>query len=115
MTISRPTIQPIIACGPPSAVSNSGIVMNGPMPIMFDMLRAVACSKPKRLGRWSCPRFPGVVFISRIDDRYLELLKRVSGGRERPSFQFQFTGPNVVPNSGVSDVLLDHEDAIMSP
>ena len=37
-----------MACGPPSAVISSGIVMNGPMPIMLIMFSAVACSSPKR-------------------------------------------------------------------
>jgi hypothetical protein len=26
--------------------------MNGPMPIMFDMFRAVACNRPKRRSSW---------------------------------------------------------------
>ena len=52
MVTSSATSQPSSACGPPSAVINSGIVMNGPMPIMFDMFRAVACNMPKR--RSSC-------------------------------------------------------------
>ena len=30
MTITSATSQPSIACGPPSAVMSSGIVMNGP-------------------------------------------------------------------------------------
>ena len=30
---------------------SSGIVMNGPTPIMFVMLSAVACSRPKRRGK----------------------------------------------------------------
>ena len=40
-----------MACGPPSADMRIGIVMKGPIPIMFDMLRAVACSRPKRRER----------------------------------------------------------------
>src|SRR5690242_12518186 len=40
--------QPSIDGGPPSEDINNGMVMNGPMPIMFDMFSAVACSKPKR-------------------------------------------------------------------
>src|SRR5689334_22731117 len=51
MTITSATIQPSIACGPPSADMRSGIVMNGPAPIMFVMFSAVAESSPKR--RWS--------------------------------------------------------------
>src|SRR5215510_15097373 len=47
-TITSPTIHPSIACGPPSAVISSGIVMNGPIPIMLIMLSAVAWSRPKR-------------------------------------------------------------------
>jgi hypothetical protein len=42
MTITSATAQPSMACGPPSAVISSGIVMNGPMPIMLIMLSAVA-------------------------------------------------------------------------
>ena len=48
ITMTSATIQPSMACGPPSAVINSGIVMNGPIPIMLIMLRAVAWSRPKR-------------------------------------------------------------------
>src|SRR5512138_3000079 len=51
ITITSATIQPSIACGPPSAVMSSGIVMNGPAPIMFVMLSAVAGNRPKRRGR----------------------------------------------------------------
>ena len=46
--MSSATTHPSIACGPPSAVMSSGIVMNGPTPIMFVMLRAVAWSRPNR-------------------------------------------------------------------
>jgi hypothetical protein len=52
ITISSATSHPNIACGPPSAVMSSGIVMKGPTPIMFVMLRAVACSMPKRRAKW---------------------------------------------------------------
>ena len=31
---------------------NMGIVMNGPTPIMFDILRAEAWSNPRRRERW---------------------------------------------------------------
>src|SRR3954465_5886550 len=48
--MTRATIQPSMACGPPSADMRSGIVMNGPTPIMFVMLSAVAPSRPKRRG-----------------------------------------------------------------
>jgi hypothetical protein len=40
-----------MAWGPPRADIKSGIVMNGPTPIMFDMFRAVACTSPNRLSR----------------------------------------------------------------
>jgi len=33
---------------------SSGIVMNGPIPIMFVMLSAVACNKPKRRTKEGC-------------------------------------------------------------
>ena len=42
ITMTSATIQPSMAWGPPSALINSGIVMNGPIPIMLIMLRAVA-------------------------------------------------------------------------
>ena len=42
MTMTSATSHPSSACGPPSAVISSGIVMNGPIPIMFDMFSAVA-------------------------------------------------------------------------
>src|SRR5579863_7990975 len=41
-----PRIQPSIACGPPIAVTISGMVMNGPTPIMSIMLSAVALLRP---------------------------------------------------------------------
>ena len=47
------TNQPTSACGPPSADISSGIVMNGPMPIMLAMLSAVACNRPKGRARGS--------------------------------------------------------------
>src|SRR2546421_8429959 len=47
-TTTSATSQPSIACGPPSADMSSGIVINGPIPIMFVMLSAVAWSSPKR-------------------------------------------------------------------
>src|SRR6266542_5740964 len=50
MTIRSATSHPSIACGPPRAVMSRGIVMNGPTPIMFVMLSAVAWSKPNRRG-----------------------------------------------------------------
>src|ERR1041384_5424956 len=64
MVITRATSQPSIACGPPSAESRRGIVMNGPMPIMFVMLSAVASSKPKRRNKCGCSsRFAGPALI----------------------------------------------------
>src|SRR4051812_15625837 len=47
MTITSATTQPSIACGPAMADIRSGIVMNGPAPIMLVMLSAVAGSRPK--------------------------------------------------------------------
>src|SRR5882672_5706688 len=49
-TMTSATIQPSMACGPPSAVMSNGIVMNGPIPIMLIMLSAVAWTRPKRRG-----------------------------------------------------------------
>ena len=45
------TSHPSSACGPPRADMSSGIVMNGPAPIMFVMLSAVAGRRPNRRGR----------------------------------------------------------------
>src|SRR5437879_5950839 len=42
ITSRAPNIQPSIACGPPIAAMISGIVINGPTPIMSIMLSAVA-------------------------------------------------------------------------
>ena len=41
---SAPKTQPITACGPPKATTIAGMVMNGPMPHICDMLMAVASS-----------------------------------------------------------------------
>src|SRR5437588_82910 len=57
IAIRTATIQPNIAWGPPSADIKSGIVMNGPTPIMFDMFRAVAC--PRFRSRPSPPAYSG--------------------------------------------------------
>src|SRR6185369_7496321 len=43
---NAPQIQPSMACGPPAALIISGIVMNGPTPIMSIMFRVVACHRP---------------------------------------------------------------------
>src|SRR5579862_1478045 len=40
---TAPKIQPRMACGPPAAVTASGMVMNGPTPTMSIMFSAVAC------------------------------------------------------------------------
>src|SRR5207248_8275185 len=45
--------QTSIACGQPMANIRSGIVMNGPIPIMFVMLSAVAWTRPNRRVRFS--------------------------------------------------------------
>ncbi len=41
-----PRIQPSMACGPPMALTISGMVMNGPTPIMSIMFSAVALQTP---------------------------------------------------------------------
>src|SRR6187455_1150022 len=48
MTMTSATSQPASACGPPRADISSGMVMNGPTPIMLDMFSAVDCSSPNR-------------------------------------------------------------------
>src|SRR5664280_1577097 len=43
---TAPNIQPSMACGPPAALTISGIVMNGPTPIMSIMFSVVAPASP---------------------------------------------------------------------
>src|SRR5580704_6157751 len=43
---NAPTTHPNMACGPPIALTTSGMVMNGPTPIMSIMLSAVALPSP---------------------------------------------------------------------
>src|SRR6188474_1565402 len=45
--MSAPTHHPSSDWGPPMAAINRGIVMNGPIPTMLAMLRAVASRRPK--------------------------------------------------------------------
>src|SRR5437867_3450799 len=58
--MSTASSQPTIASGPLSADMSAGIVMNGPMPIMFVMFSAVACTKPNRRSRCGCCSVPYV-------------------------------------------------------
>ena len=65
MAKTAPRTQPSMACGPPMALTISGMVMNGPTPIMSIMFSAVALQTPMprirgwelrwsfRLRRWS--------------------------------------------------------------
>src|ERR1039457_7064332 len=43
---TAPKIQPSMACGPPAALTISGMVMNGPTPIMSIMFSVVAPASP---------------------------------------------------------------------
>src|SRR3974390_2129797 len=43
---TAPAIQPSMACGPPAALTMSGMVMNGPTPIMSIMFSVVAPARP---------------------------------------------------------------------
>src|SRR6516165_12583748 len=45
---AAPRSHPIIVCGPPMVPTNNGIVMNGPIPTISDMLRLTAWSSVKR-------------------------------------------------------------------
>src|SRR5688572_9759345 len=65
ITITSATIQPSMAWGPASADMRSGIVMNGPAPIMLVMLSAVAGRRPK--WRCSCGVGRGSSFIPALD------------------------------------------------
>src|SRR4051794_25927601 len=50
-----PMIQPNIASGPPMVATMAGIVTNGPMPHIWVMLIAVACSGPIWRSSDGCP------------------------------------------------------------
>src|SRR5688572_21831244 len=86
ITMTSATIQPSIACGPPSAVMSSGIVMNGPTPSMLVMFSAVAGRRLKRRGRCGCS---GGVAVSAARDVLgsvgfvMPLNDRVAGRAER--------------------------------
>jgi len=67
MTMTSANSQPSSAWGPPIAVISSGIVMNGPIPTMLDMLSAVACSRPNRRSS------DGVLIYSDNPARYFKL------------------------------------------
>ncbi len=56
-----PRIQPSMACGPPMAPTISGMVMNGPTPIMSIMFSAVALLTPM-------PRIRGVGGVVGLGD-----------------------------------------------
>jgi hypothetical protein len=43
--------HPTIACGPPIAAMNSGIVMNGPIPTMLATFSDAACNSPSPRSR----------------------------------------------------------------
>src|SRR5450759_1174198 len=43
---TAPKIQPSMACGPPAALTISGMVMNGPTPILSIMFSVVAPASP---------------------------------------------------------------------
>lgn len=49
-----PMTQPNIACGPPIVATMAGIVTNGPIPHIWVMLIAVACSGPILRSRAGC-------------------------------------------------------------
>src|SRR6185436_18271787 len=66
ITITSATIQPSIACGPPMADISSGIVMNGPAPIMLVMLRAVAGRSVKRRVSCCCSGGGGGGFVLEV-------------------------------------------------
>src|SRR6202142_4471449 len=51
---TAPTIQPSMACGPPAALIISGMVMNGPTPIMSIIFSVVALVRPMPRTRSGC-------------------------------------------------------------
>ncbi|HTG43260.1 MAG TPA: hypothetical protein VK633_01890 [Verrucomicrobiae bacterium] len=64
MQMISATNHPSSDCGPFSADMSSGIVMNGPTPIMLLMFRAVACSKPKRRCSTGAASGDGAIVLS---------------------------------------------------
>src|SRR5271165_6826263 len=58
---TAPTIQPSMACGPPAALTISGMVMNGPTPIMSIMFSVVAPASPTP--RMSSGCGPGLLWL----------------------------------------------------
>src|SRR5579863_7228704 len=75
--MSAPVSQPSMDCGPPMEAINSGMVMNGPIPTMLDMLRAVAWSKPKARVRWGS------------DSVFIAIGRQVGALRFRPLLQLR--------------------------
>src|SRR5437879_2964144 len=97
---SAPKIQPSIACGPPIALMISGMVMNGPTPIMSIMFSAVALrSESPRTSRGDAPATSaGVVgalfwFMSRADQIYVQTDS--SGNARRQLAEESVTGVDV--------------------
>ena len=94
---TAPKIQPSMACGPPAALTISGMVMNGPTPIMSIMFSVVAPASPtpRISSGWSgglswahVPRSAG----SRRDG-WLQAHRTATGGRRR----IRCTGSSPLP------------------
>ena len=51
IAIKTPTSHPSMHCGPPIVAMIRGMVINGPIPTMLDMFRAVACRSPNLRSR----------------------------------------------------------------
>ena len=65
---TAPSTHPSIACGPPITVTISGIVINGPTPIMSIMFSAVA--EPRPMPRTSCGLGLGFGFVLETRGRW---------------------------------------------
>src|SRR5688572_26461738 len=80
ITIRTATIHPSIAWGPPPPIVDirMGMVMNGPIPIMFDIFSAVACNSPNRRSRCGLGSAVTGFFVS-VSDVGPQRLARVDG------------------------------------
>src|SRR5579872_3849269 len=74
---AAPRIHPSMACGPPIALTISGIVMNGPTPTISIMLSAAALPNPMPRISPPSPAFPTARLTAGCME-WIELLRLVS-------------------------------------
>src|SRR5689334_13188867 len=86
MAISAPTTQPTMASGPVSTARISGIVMNGPIPTIWDMFRAVAGNKP--MARTNPPLPSGwldIFVLPTTSKKWLVTLPQALRAKQKPA------------------------------